>query len=456
MHLKCKKVLLTFAIMNINLKKGLNLELAGGLDKIGAPEAAPALQYAIVPDDFPGFIPKLEVKEGDTVAAGQPLLRDKNHEAVKLVAPAAGTVKAVVRGERRKIERVVVDAIGSDAVTFDTKASSAQSVLELMCACGFLAAVRQRPYDIVPDPAVEPRDIFITAIDSAPLSPGLAWRVADKKKELEKAVALLKLVTPGKVYLSVGSDWSLGDIAGAEMVHVSGKHPAGNVGVQIANIAPVNKGEVVWGLDVVALSKLGTVALTGKIDGSTVVALVGSQVKKPSLLITTEGAAIEPLVKDRLDQSKHLRIISGNVLTGSAVGTDGYLRYPYRMITVIPEGDDADEFMGWASLSPSKMSVSRSFPGHFLHKLFKPDARILGGRRAMIMSGEYDRMMPMDILPEYLIKAILSKDIEGMEKLGIYEVAPEDFALAEYADTSKLPLQEIVRNGLDYLRKELS
>ncbi len=442
--------------MNIILKKGLALDLAGGIAKIGAPAEVPAKQYAIVPDDFPGLTPKLEVKEGDKVAAGAPLLRDKNREAVKLVAPAAGIVKAVVRGERRKIERVVVDVQGTESVQLSADPKTRDQALSLLCSSGLLASVRQRPYDIVPDPEVAPRDIFITAIDLAPLSPGLAWRVQDKKKELERAVALLKLVTPGKVYLSVGSDWTLGDIAGAEMVHVTGKHPAGNVGVQIANIAPVNKGEIVWGLDVVALAKIGTAALTGKVDGSTVVALVGSEVKEPCLLRTIEGAALEPLISGRLDEKHHLRIISGNVLTGTAEGRDAYLRYPYRMITVIPEGDDADEFMGWASLSPDKMSVSRSFPGHFLKKLFKPDARMLGGRRAMIMSGEYDRMMPMDILPEYLIKAILAKDIEGMEKLGIYEVAPEDFALAEYADTSKLPLQEIVRNGLDYLRKELS
>jgi len=184
--------------------------------------------------------------------------------------------------------------------------------------------------------------------------------------------------------------------------------------------------------------------------------VTGPEVAAPTLVRTICGASVDSIAGKLIPtDGRHLRVISGNVFTGTVVDADGYLRYPYRQITVIPEGDDVDEFMGWASLSPSKMSQSRSFPGHFLGRLFRPDARINGGRRAMIMSGEYDKMIPMDILPEYLVKAILSKNIEDMEKLGIYEVAPEDFAAAEYADTSKLPLQQIVRDGLDYLRKEL-
>lgn len=444
--------------MKISLKKGLNLQLAGGIAALGTPEPVAAARYAIVPDDFWGFVPKLEVKEGDRVAAGQPLMRDKNREQVKLVAPASGTVSEIVRGERRKIMRVVVDIDSGAAspMAMDTAADTPEQALHLLCRSGLLACMRQRPYDIVPDPEVKPRDIFVTAIDSAPLSPGLAFRVSGRKAELEAGVKLLARLTSGRVYISVGDDWTLGDIPGASMVEVAGKHPAGNVGVQIANISPVNKGETVWGLDVVTLARIGHVATTGQIDGTTVVALTGSEVKTPCLLSTTIGAELKPLLDGRLDTRTHLRVISGNVLTGTAEDADGYLRAPYRQITVIPEGDDADEFMGWASLSPSKMSVSRSFPGHFLHRAFRPDARINGGRRAMIMSGEYDRMMPMDIMPEYLLKAIMAKDIEGMEKLGIYEVAPEDFALAEYADTSKLPLQQIVRDGLDYLRKELN
>ncbi len=223
----------------------------------------------------------------------------------------------------------------------------------------------------------------------------------------------------------------------------------------IANIAPVNKGEVVWTLDADTLWRIGHLSLTGNVDFSTLVAVTGSEVIKPHYAKTLTGAPVNVLLKDNVkDDNRHHRIISGNVLTGTAVGADGFLRFPYTQVTVIPEGDDVDEFMGWASLSPSKMSVGRSFPGHFLKKKFNPDARLQGGRRAMIMSGEYDELIPMDIMAEYLIKAILSKDIDRMEALGIYEVVPEDFALAEYADTSKLELQKIVAEGLEYLRKE--
>lgn len=443
--------------MEIRLKKGVDLSLAGGVPQGAKPETAQASFYAIVPDDFPGFSPKLEVKEGDAVAVGQPLLRDKAHPDMKVVAPAAGVVKAIVRGERRKIERVeVVVSAEQPQTEFAASAGTRDEAVALLCASGMLSRMRQRPYDIVPSPADTPRDIFITAIDSAPLYPGFGPCIDGHAKALALGVELLRKVTAGKVYLSVPDTWSLGNIAGAEMVTVHGKHPAGNVGVQIANIAPVNKGEVVWTLDVATLCKIGMLVATRRIDGSTIVALTGSEVKKPCLLATTEGAQIEPLVKGRLASDSHVRIISGNVLTGTAVKPDGFLRSPYRQITVIPEGDNADEFMGWASMSPGKMSLSHAMPGGFLRRMFKPDARINGGRRAMIMSGQYDKYMPMDILPEYLLKAIMAKDIEGMEKLGIYEVAPEDFALAEYADTSKLPLQQIVRDGLDYLRKELS
>ena len=240
------------------------------------------------------------------------------------------------------------------------------------------------------------------------------------------------------------------------MVEIEGPHPAGNIGVAINHIAPVNKGEVVWTLDALTLARIGNLMISGTFDATAVVALTGSEIENPHYLETMIGADLNSILDSQLKKKKrHKRVISGNVLTGITETPSGYLHYPYRQITVIPEGDDKVEFMGWASLSPKKMSISPSFPGHFLSRLFKPDARLNGGRRAMIMSGEYDEMMPMDIMPEFLIKAILSKNIDQMEELGIYEVVPEDFALAEFADTSKLELQKIVAEGLEYLRKEL-
>lgn len=441
----------------INLRKGLNLNLEGVLpDNVSVVELMPD-RVAIIPDDFPGFLPKVDVKEGDTVRAGQPLLHDKNDEDIKLVSPSSGTVEAVVRGARRKIERVVVKVSGNDSVTVDVaKGSSPEALRKLLKVSGLWAMMRRRPYDIIPMPDDNPRDIFVTAMDTAPLAPSLYDMVKDNMSAVTAGVKTLASLTAGHIYICVEQGASFPDVPGAEIVEFPHLHPAGNVGVQIANIAPVNKGEVVWTLDIVTLARIGELVTTGKIDCSTVIAETGSELRQPRLVKSLIGADLDSLLKNEIkDDDRHHRIIAGNVLTGVAEKPDGYLHFPYRQITVIPEGDDADEFMGWASMSPSKMSVNRSFLGHFLHRAFNPDARLNGGKRAMIMSGEYDKVFPMDILPEYLLKAIISKDIDQMEALGIYEVAPEDFALAEYVDPSKLELQKIVREGLDYLRGEV-
>lgn len=444
----------------INLTKGLNLAIAGGLPEgqAAAPVKVNPGLVAVVPDDFPGVTPKLEVAEGDIVAAGQPLMRCKAWPELKLTAPAGGRVEAVVRGARRKIERVVIKPL-ADApapVNFSCNPSDKASVEAVLLASGLWASMRQRPFDIVPDPAVAPRDIFITAMDTAPLAPELTALVAGRQAEIAAAVKALKLFTNGSIYISVPEGSDMPDVAGAEMVEFNRLHPAGNAGVQAANIRPVNKGEVIWTLDIVSLARMGGLILNGMLDCSATVALTGPEVKEPCMIETVAGADLGCIVAGRVkDDGVNHRIISGNVLTGTPESPAGFLRFPYRQVTVIREGDDTDEFMGWASLSPKKLSVSRSFPGKFLTRLFNPDARINGGRRAMIMSEVYDRFFPMDILPEYLVKAIEARDIDQMEALGIYEVAPEDFALAEYADPSKLELQKLVRSGLDYMRSEV-
>lgn len=446
--------------IGIKIKKGLDINIKGAVASSGRTVGRFPATAAVCPDDFPGFVPKVEVREGDVVKAGAPLLRDKNYPQVKLVSPVGGTVKAVIRGERRKIERVVVEAAdGAQLLVDNSKAlSDGSAAREFMQVSGLWAMTRQRPFDIVPLGDAILRDIFVCGFDSAPLAVTPAAFSADEVKAMEAGVKLLSLLTDGKVYVSRRQREALPDLAGAEMVEIAGPHPSGNAGTMIAAIKPVNKGETVMCLDLATLRRIGVAALTGMVPMDTVVALTGSEVKEPKLVETVIGAEICAIIGgDMEDDGRHHRIISGNVLTGTRIAADGYLRWPYRQVTVIPEGDDVDEFMGWASLSPKKLSTSRSFPGHFLfRKAFSPDARLNGGRRAMIMSGEYDKVMPMDILPEYLIKAILARDIDRMEQLGIYEVAPEDFALAEFADTSKLELQKIVREGLDYLRKELS
>lgn len=444
--------------MELKIKRGKDLHLAGAVtDSVTVYDLPEVCSAAIIPDDFPGFVPKAAVNAGDRVKAGTPLLYDKNNPQVVLVSPLAGVVRDIVRGARRKIERVVVDAgDASDAESFDVSSREPDDIVSTLCRSGLWAWMRQRPYDIVPVPQVRARDIFVTAIDSAPLEPQRLYDAADLA-DISIGVEVLSHLTDGRIYIG-RRHGTLGDIAGAVMVDVRGPHPAGLCGVLAANIAPVNKGETIWTLSVDTLRRIGALYRSGRVDFKTVIALAGAEVSNPQMLRTIVGAAVAPILKGRLiEADHHRRVISGNVLTG--VRTDaieGYLHYPYHQVTIIPEGDDVDEFMGWASLSPRKMSVSTSFPGSLCRKrLFDPDARILGGRRAMIMSGEIDRVLPMDILGEYLIKAINARDIDAMENLGIYEVAPEDFALAECLDSSKEPLQRIVRDGLDYMRREV-
>lgn len=438
----------------IKIKKGLDIPLTGAVSGKETHDTTAKL-FGIVPDDFTGYKWKCSVKPGDTVKAGDPLLYAKEDEDIKLVSPADGTVTDVHRGERRKIEFVSVEGSPAIATPGRPAAKSREEILSALKGSGLFAMLRQRPFDMVPFMPLAPRDIFVTAFDSAPLSAQMLD--AEVRIYLEAGLEILKRLTDGRVYLSVPEGTDVTSSA-AEVVAVIGPHPAGNVGTQIANIAPLNKGEVVWTLDAVTAARIGRYFSKGELDFTARVALTGPEVKVPHLIVTTIGAAIAPLIQGQIkEDDSHKRIISGNVLTGKKVNPkEGFLRFPYRQITVIQEGDQADEFMGWASLNPHKYSVRNTFPTFLkgLGRGFDFDARIRGGHRAMIMNNEYDRVFPMDIYPEYLIKAILAKDIDRMEKLGIYEVAPEDFALPEFVDTSKLELQKIVADGLDYLRQE--
>ena len=437
----------------VKLKKGFDIHLLG---EIGSNEIAftsPAQSVAVAPDDFHGIIPRMEKKEGEHVAAGEPLYHDKNDEAIKVVAPVSGTVKEVRRGARRHIDAIIIAPEGNDAVVHDTK----RPALDVLLDSGLWVMLRQRPYDVVPSPGVRPRDIFVTAFDSAPLAPDLNVVLGEKSQYVAKGVEVLGSLTDGKVYISIREGQSL-DAPGAEVNTFVGPHPAGNTGVQAANIAPVNKGETIWTLDIVTLARIGELFTTGKVSHDTVVAVNGEMVTQPHYVKTVMGADLATVLKNEPINVVQSRIISGNVLTGVKVGADQWLRAPYRHITVIPEISKPDEFMGWASFSPNRFSIYRTFTT-WLRGLKKPvsmDSRIKGGERAIVRTGEYDAMLPMDIYGEFLIKAIISGDIDKMEQLGIYEIAPEDFALAEFADTSKLELQHIVRAGLDKLRAEMS
>lgn len=465
--------------ITLNLKKGYDIKIAG--DPGVSPAHAPAIDVttvALTADDFPGLTLRPLVKEGETLHAGDAVLADKNNPEIKIVSPVDGTVQAVNRGERRKLINVVIEAAkpsddtpkdnptadqanGSTATDSlddprinpgdDTRATA----IKLMNA-GEWAMMRQRPYNTVPRSDVRPRDIFVTGFDSYPLAGDITPAIAAHIQLLENGVATLTKLTDGKIYIS-RRPGTLPDIKGAVMVDVNGPCPASNAGVIAANIRPVNKGETIWCLDAPTLVRIGSLTTGCQRVFTTTVAVAGSEVEHPGFVTVTLGASVGQILNGRLKPgTHHRRIIAGNPFTGHKTTDDGYLRWPYRQLTVIPEGDDTYEFMGWASLSTAKMSSNRSFLGRLLgKKSYNPDARMLGGRRAMIMSGEYERVFPMDILPEYLIKAIMARDIEKMEGLGIYEVAPEDFAVAEHLCSSKMPLQQIVTEGLEYLRKEL-
>ena len=438
----------------VRLKKGFDINLLGAISDNSIVATGQPHSVAVVPDDFHGMIPRMEKKEGEHVIAGEPLFHDKNHEAIKVVAPVSGTVKEVRRGQRRHIDAIIIAPDGgNDAITHDLKRSS----LELLLDSGLWVMLRQRPYDVVPAPDVRPRDVFVTAFDSAPLAPDLDIVLGDKRQYIAKGIEVLNGLTDGKVRIGMREGQAI-EAPSAEVTTFVGPHPAGNAGIQAANTVPVNKGETVWTLDIVTLARIGELFTTGVVSHDTVVAINGEMVQQPRYVSTVMGADLESVLKNEMTNVAQSRIICGNVLTGVKVTADTWLRAPYRHITVIPENNKPDEFMGWASLNPNRFSIYRTFTT-WLRGLAKPvsmDSRIKGGERAIVRTGEYDAMLPMDIYGEFLIKAIISGDIDKMEQLGIYEIAPEDFALAEFADTSKLELQRIVREGLDKLRAEMS
>ena len=438
----------------VKLKKGFDIHLLGAIQSDNVAFTSPARSVAVVPDDFHGVIPRMEKKEGEHVIAGEPLYHDKNNEDIKVVAPVCGSIKEVRRGVRRHIDAIIISPDSDSSVV---KHNTGGDPMQVLMASGLWAMLRQRPYDVVPPAAVRPRDVFVTAFDSAPLAPDLNVVLGDKRQYIGRGIEVLKSLTDGNVYIGVREGQEI-NAPGAQVNTFVGPHPAGNAGVQAANTVPVNKGDVVWTLDIVTLARIGELFTTGMVSHDTVVAVDGEMVQEPRYVKTVMGADLETVLKNELTNVAKSRIISGNVLTGVKVEPDQWLRAPYRHITIIPENSQPDEFMGWASFNPSRFSIYRTFTT-WLRGLKKPvsmDSRIKGGERAIVRTGEYDAMLPMEIYGEFLIKAIISGDIDKMEQLGIYEIAPEDFALAEFADTSKLELQRIVREGLDKLRAEMS
>ena len=441
----------------IKLHKGLDIHLQGKAEETLIRLKSNG-KYALVPDDFEGVTPKVVVKEGDTVKAGDALFINKQYPEVKFASPVSGKVREVVRGERRKVLCIRVDADGQQSyVDFgkkDVAQLNGEQVIEALLEAGIFGYINQLPYAVSTNPSVMPKAIFVSALRDKPLAASFDYEVKGQEQDFQTGLTALSKIA--KTYLGLGIGSALEGVKDVEVNVFDGKCPAGNVGVQVNHVDPVNKGEVVWTIgDPTVVLFIGRLFNTGRVDLRRRVALCGSEVKSPAYVDMLVGEELSTLLSNSYDDSHPVRIINGNVLTGKPTTKDGYLGAHTSEITVIPEGSDADEMLGWIMPRLSQFSVNRSyFSWLFGKKSYALDARIKGGERHIIMSGEYDKVLPMDIYGEYLIKAIITGDIDRQEALGIYEVAPEDFALAEFVDSSKLELQRIVREGLNILRKE--
>ena len=436
----------------IKLRKGLDVKLKGTASLETATVSCPG-EYALVPDDFVGVKPKVVVKEGDSVKAGDALFVDKLHPEVKFVSPVSGTVSLVERGDRRKLLSIRVKADKEQvAREFDVKSD----VKALLMESGLFAFFRSRPYDVVANPDDKPKAIFVTAFNSMPLSQDFAYVVKGQEQDFQAGITALSKLARVELGISK-AETMLADVKDCQVTIYDGPAPAGNVGVQINHTSPINKGEVVWTLSGEEVLFIGRLLRTGKVDLTRTIALAGSEVKAPKYYKVKVGQQLTTLLSGNVVEAKYTqRIINGNVMTGFKTTADSYLAVHATEVNIIPEGDDVDEFMGW--ISPFRLkqfSTSRSYWSWLCPKKeYTLDARVKGSERHIIVGGEYDKVFPMDIYAGFLIKAIITGDIDRQEALGIYEVAPEDFAIAEFVDSSKLELQRIVREGLDILRKE--
>ncbi|PWK19164.1 Na(+)-translocating NADH-quinone reductase subunit A [Xanthomarina spongicola] len=447
---------------DIKIKKGLDIKLKGEAEK--ATENAIISNFCTLrPEDFHGVTPKLLVKVGAKVKAGEPIFYDKSNEAIKFVSPVSGEILEISRGEKRRILAVKIQADKEqsfqDHGKLDVNSAKAEDVKAHLLTSGCWPFIKQRPYDIIANPNKSPKAIFISGYASAPLAADLDYTLKGKEVELQAAVTALGKLTEGKVHVSVGKNTNspLSGLNGITLHTVSGPHPSGNVGTLINKIDPVNKGEVVWTVNAQDLVIIGEMLLTGKFNAERIVALAGSSIKKPRYFKTKIGSEIATMVYDNgIDKDGNDRIISGNVLSGKHVKPDGSLDYYSNVITVIPEGDDYELF-GWNKPVFNKISQSRALTFSWLtpNKKFDLNTNTNGEHRAFVLTGNYEEVFPLDIYPLQILKACMYNDLDEMEALGMYEVAPEDFALTEFVCVSKQPHQEIIRKGLDVMIKEI-
>ena len=440
---------------NIKLCKGLDIKLAGKAD--ARVEDAPlAKSYAVSPLDYENVTPKLLVKVGDKVEAGSPLFFDKNNPRILFTSPVSGTVSAINRGEKRKLLNIAVEPdatqVCKELKVVDAKASRSE-IVEMLLESGLWTRIVERPFGVIANPDAQPKAIFVSAFDSAPLAPDYNFVLKSEKAALEVGLALLSRLTDGKVHLSArkGDEGYMAEVKGVEYHTFSGKHPVGNVGVQIHHIDRIAKGDIVWTVNVQDVVLMGRLVMGKKLDMTKVIAVAGSEAQKPCYKRIIAGAAVESIVGK---VSENVRIISGDVLTGVATAKDGYISANANMLSLIPEGN-VYELLGWAMPRFHRFSVSRAYFSWLCPKKeYKLDTNLNGGERPFVVTGLYENYLPMDVYVAYLLKACLVKDLDKMENLGIYEVLPEDLALCEFVDPSKIEMQQILRDGINLMIKE--
>jgi Na+-transporting NADH:ubiquinone oxidoreductase subunit A len=446
----------------IKIKKGLLINLKGKAEKVFI-KIDDATTFAVKPTDFHGITPKLSVNTGDQVQAGSPLFYDKFNTDILFTSPVSGTVSQINRGERRKILEVVIESDKKmDSVVFtkdDPLNLDRETIVRDLLKSGLWPSIIQRPYGVIAKPTDIPKSIFISAYDSAPLGVDYDFILQDSAKEFQAGINALSKLTSGKIHVGVNARYPVSSlISNTKNIQVntySGPHPAGNVGTHIHKLDPINKGEVVWTISPQHVVLIGRLFLTGKYNPSVIVALAGSEVLKPRYYKVISGIQLTPLTNKNLNRTE-VRIISGNVLTGRKIDSNGFLGYYDSLVSIIPEGGNR-EFFGWIKPGFKKFSLSKTFFSWLQPKKeYKINTNLHGGRRSLMITGNFEKVFPFDIFPMQLIKSIIIEDIDLMEKLGIYEVIEEDFALCEFVDTSKTDIQAIIRKGLDIMIKEMN
>lgn len=448
----------------VKLRKGLDIRLLGESQRVIHELKLPS-QVGVKPSDFHGLTPKMLVKAGDRVKAGSAVFCDKYNPQVNYVSPVSGVINEVVRGEKRKILSVLIDVDATqesvDHGSLNLDALEGEAVKAKMLEAGLWMFIKQRPLDVVANPANEPKAIFISSFDSAPLAPDLGFILENSTEEFQLGLNALAKLAKGKVYLGLNGKGQNSAVftqaKNVELNTFSGKHPAGNVGTQIHHISPINKGEFVWTVNAQDVAIIGRFFKTGKFDATKVIALTGSEAQNPAYYRTIIGANVSSILENSMKQDSEVRVISGNALTGDQITADGFLGTYHNQITLLPEGNQLKFLLtkGWLGPGFDKFSNSRLFPTFLMPgKKFRLDTNTNGEERAFVVTGELERVFPFDILPMQLVKAAITKDIDGMENLGIYEVAPEDFALCEYVCTSKINIQDEIRKGLDIIAEE--